>query len=465
MFDSCPSLISVPLFDTTNVTDTNNMFCGCSSLTSIPLFDTAKVTNMNYMFGACRSLTSVPLFDTHNMTDMSRMFYGCYILASVPLFDTTNVTYMSEMFKDCYSLTSVPLFDTAKVTNMSSMFYNCYSLKNIEMGIKIANIITSDSKSLSGKSLICIIKNANNTAAISQSIYMNAPAAKYVYEYSLAPTESWMDVNDGTQFAQTWLAAQAAKTNKPKSTKAITLSFASGSSDYKIPDRLEYKSLTITADDVLGRDINTTIYAKYIVDIYDGVTNELINRNAEITEYVKSSDFPQNTSETDTVERTIIYSNHGLTASCTITQGVWINSGYNVDLNSQWVESTKTLSGYDVFMSNSNKGVNDSYASMKVEFTGIPDFKLYINSYAESIYDYTIAWNIDTPVPTSLPSDTTTGAKANTSNKQLDPTSISNFTKVSYPNDGRTHYVWITYIKDSEEYDNDDRGYIAIPKI
>ena len=227
------SLYALPLLNTTNVTNMAYMFYACRTLSSVPLFDTYNVTSMSSMFNSCYSLTSVPLFNTANVTNMSSMFNGCCSFTSVPLFNTANVTSMSSMFCACYLLTSVPLFDTANVTSMSSMFQDCSSLKNIEIGIKFANIVNSSySKALSGKSLIDMIKNANNTAAISQTYYMTAPAAKYIYEYSLAPSESWMDTNDGTQSAQTWLAVQAAKTNKPKSTFAITLSFASGSSDY-----------------------------------------------------------------------------------------------------------------------------------------------------------------------------------------------------------------------------------------
>lgn len=83
------------------------------------------------------------------------------------------------------------------------------------------------------------------------------------------------------------------------------------------------------------------------------------------------------------------------------------SASLDVDLNNQWVESTKTLDGYKVYMSNSNKGVNNGYASMKFKFKGMPDFKLWINSYAESNYDYTIAWNMDKDYPTGNPSTST----------------------------------------------------------
>ena len=57
LFYNCTSLTTVPLFDTSKVTDMNSMFYGCTSLTTVPLFDTSKVTNMSSMFDRCTSLT------------------------------------------------------------------------------------------------------------------------------------------------------------------------------------------------------------------------------------------------------------------------------------------------------------------------------------------------------------------------------------------------------------------------
>ena len=152
------------------------------------------------------------------------------------------------------------------------------------------------------------------------------------------------------------------------------------------------------------------------------------------------------------------------TYNSTTSQYEWdeITSSLDVDLNNQWVASTKTLEGYKVYMSNSNKGVNNGYASMKFKFEGIPDFKIWINSYAESNYDYTVAWNMDVDYPTSNPGYNSTGVKANTRGKQYNPTNITAFTEVDYSNDGGEHFVVVTYRKDSSANENDDRGYVAI---
>jgi surface protein len=130
MFQNCTLLTSVPLFDTSSVTNMSNMFNGCSSLKSVPMFDTSSAINMTLMLNGCSSLTSVPLFDTSSVTTMGTMFQGCSSLRSVPLFDTSSVTSMASMFTSCFSLKSVPMFDTSSVTNMTTMFFNCISLNS-----------------------------------------------------------------------------------------------------------------------------------------------------------------------------------------------------------------------------------------------------------------------------------------------------------------------------------------------
>lgn len=138
------------------------------------------------------------------------------------------------------------------------------------------------------------------------------------------------------------------------------------------------------------------------------------------------------------------------------------SASLDVDLNNQWIVSTKKLDGYNVYMSNSNHNVDNGYASMKFKFKGKPDFKIWINSYAESNYDYTVAYNLDVDYPTSNPQYNSTGVKAHTRGKQYDPTNITAFTEVDYSNDGGEHFVVVTYRKDYSANSNDDRGYVAI---
>lgn len=101
---------------------------------------------------------------------------------------------------------------------------------------------------------------------------------------------------------------------------------------------------------------------------------------------------------------------------------------------------------------------------MYVRISGYDTFKLYIRSYAESNYDYTIAFNADVDV-TSNPSSSTTGVKAHTSGNQKSGTAISNYTLVTYTDlDGGDHFICIVYRKDGSAHSGNDRGYLLIPK-
>ena len=128
-------------FDTSNVTDMNDMFRGMSNLTTLNLsnFDTSKVTNMESMFSHMSSLTSLDLsnFDTSKVTNMGRMFTAMHSPTSLNLsnFDTSKVTDMSFMFFNMSNLTSLNLsnFDTSRVTDMSYMFSGMSNLTTLDL--------------------------------------------------------------------------------------------------------------------------------------------------------------------------------------------------------------------------------------------------------------------------------------------------------------------------------------------
>jgi surface protein len=84
------------------------MFDYCPSLTTVPLFNTSKVTNMSCMFSSCTSLTSIPLFDTSKVTDMSRTFMQCRKVQSGAL----------ALYQQASTQANPP-------SNHSRTFYNC----------------------------------------------------------------------------------------------------------------------------------------------------------------------------------------------------------------------------------------------------------------------------------------------------------------------------------------------------
>jgi hypothetical protein len=77
-------------------------------------------------------------------------------------------------------------------------------------------------------------------------------------------------------------------------------------------------------------------------------------------------------------------------------------ANYEVILNDQWRSSSKTnpdTSKYDgVYESFSNYNQGSKAAVMYIKIKGYSTFTIYIRSYAESSYDYTVALNIDEDV-------------------------------------------------------------------
>ena len=114
-------------FNTSNVTDMNEMFQGCSKLTALDVssFNTSNVNSMAAMFKSCSGLTGLDVssFRTSNVTDMHDMFRGCNKLTSlnVSSFNTSNVKRMDAMFYGCSGLTSLDVsnFNTSNVVRMT----------------------------------------------------------------------------------------------------------------------------------------------------------------------------------------------------------------------------------------------------------------------------------------------------------------------------------------------------------
>lgn len=142
---------------------------------------------------------------------------------------------------------------------------------------------------------------------------------------------------------------------------------------------------------------------------------------------------------------------------------------YYIDLNNEWVldksiynPNTSLYSG--VYKSFSNYHVANSTAEMTITLNGYTTFELYIRSWAESTYDYTMASTLDGAAPTSSSSSTCYAHTKNSNNTSGN--NLSDYKKVTYNNittGGRDHTIHIVYMKDQATNSNDDRGYLLIP--
>jgi len=118
-FRGCTNLtaFNVGTADTSNVTNTPEMFLSCSSLTSLDLsnFNTSSVTSMQAMFNSCSSLTALDLssFDTSNVTTMQGMFRGCPGLTTLDIkhFDVSNVTNATSFLQNANNALTTTQYD------------------------------------------------------------------------------------------------------------------------------------------------------------------------------------------------------------------------------------------------------------------------------------------------------------------------------------------------------------------
>ena len=148
MFNNCKNLISVPLFNTSNVTSMEKMFYNCSKLTTIPQLDTSSVTTMSNMFYQCSSLTTIPQLDTSNVTNMNHMFYFCTSLTTIPQLNTSKVKDFGVMFQSCFKLTTIDIthMNITSTSYSVSFAYDCHSLtKLIIRNMTIIPALYSDS--------------------------------------------------------------------------------------------------------------------------------------------------------------------------------------------------------------------------------------------------------------------------------------------------------------------------------
>lgn len=149
-----------------------------------------------------------------------------------------------------------------------------------------------------------------------------------------------------------------------------------------------------------------------------------------------------------------------------------INQYLEVNLNSQWQTSTShgniaDTGNYDFYQSSSNKGVNNSKATMFITINGYTSFTFKVRNYSESSWDYVVVNNLDDrSIPTWQPtvgSGTASSGKVYYSNKGK--SSNATWYDVTFSNlDGGEHYITVTYGKDGSGSQYDDRGYVAIPK-
>ncbi|MGM0330907.1 WxL domain-containing protein [Enterococcus sp. AZ084] len=147
LFWSLPNLERIDnaeRFDTSNVTNMNNMFGGSPSLKTLDLsnWDTSNVTDMGFMFNDVRNLETLNVsnWNTSNVTSMRTMFQNAESLTGIDVssWNTSSVTDMGWMFNRARNLETLNVsnWNTTNVSEATSMFFNTTNLSELHLGTR-----------------------------------------------------------------------------------------------------------------------------------------------------------------------------------------------------------------------------------------------------------------------------------------------------------------------------------------
>ncbi len=107
-------LLEIQQWGTMGWTTMASSFHGCSNMTitATDLPDLSGATDMSSTFNGCK-FSTMPLFDTSNITNMSSCWRNMDPLVNFPLLDTSNVTNFNNAWQELNNITSFPLIDTS----------------------------------------------------------------------------------------------------------------------------------------------------------------------------------------------------------------------------------------------------------------------------------------------------------------------------------------------------------------
>ena len=359
-------------------------------------------------FQSCSSLTSASFPNAASIGDYA--FYSCSNLTEVSIPKATSIG--DNAFYSCSNLTEV---STPNVTNISQFAFNsCSSLTTIYIGTNTSTVCT-------------LASHAFDNCTNLTNIYV---------PYSLV---------DSYKSAANWSR------------------YAGKIQPYEQP--VECIALSITADDTTGNATSTTVY--YTAECTYTIRGVLQAGTRIFTGKGTSSSFAQNTSTTDTVQRTVSFTYFGKTATTTITQGVWVNQSITVTTEGisdyGWViaDSQYNVDGYDVYNSRISS-VTAALAVMKLECTGYSTLTVYIRSDAAEAYaEYMIASIANASNYPTSSSDSNT--KVHTRNSSNSGTALNNYVAVNYTGlSGSNDIIYIVHVKG--KVPNGSGGFVLIPK-
>ena len=345
-----------------------------------------------------------------------------------------NINSAEDMFNDCENLTELDLsnLDTSNIKNMSNMCRGC--IRAIEIDLR--NCDTSNVQNMSYAFDSCIVLAKLN---ISNFTFDNVNLSTNMFRD--VPANCQIIVKGDTE--KQWVLARRSDFTNIKTLDELHIkTIEINCKDINIYDNNKNEQVDITYN---GGDKNLYFPEEegYTLSITGNATideNGLItlNDNAQIGDkIIITAISTYDSSITTTKELEVVYK----------------EPYYEVVLNNgQWVDSGERIDGNIVYKSDEGSfNVNNGKSIAIIKTECVKYLKLYIRSYAESTYDYTEAFEVDTEAIREKSLYTTKGKQ-----------SATNYIECIYELDGGSHTIQVMYSKDSGGDRNDDRGYFYI---
>lgn len=337
----------------------------------------------------------------------------------------------SNCFYDCDGIYNVYLPSIRSLHSYA--FYNCSYLQRVELGENLQsmeNYIFGYCNNLKR----VIIRNPNRVPDIGSDLFQNS------------------SITNGTGFV--FVPNELIESYR---SHAIWAKYANAI------DGITFTHMSMTVPDkinVYNGNLNGGICKVFYNDVLtcladpdqEGYTLEVVSGNATVN---SSGQITLNSGvaagATVTLKATSTYNpSFSITKSIPVVN---IVQTLSINLNSgQWVDSGTTKNGHIVYKSDAGSyNLDNGTSTAIITVVGYEKVYLYIRSYAESNYDYTEAFALDTAASRNQGLYTTKGKQ-----------SSSTYIECIYTLDGGTHTIQVMYSKDGSQHNNDDRGYFYV---
>lgn len=488
-FSSNTAITNIKINNTSDILKNTYVFYGCSNLTTVELPDT--LTHIGgYCFNGCSKLELNKLPSNLKVLGYYA-FQGC---------NKINITELPESLEELEgAFYGCPLVQINKLpSNLKKL--GSYALSNISANIsEMPDTITTigqyacrDNKGITINKLpealidlgqyafnntdITITKIPRGVKILNGYTFVNCkniteltiegPITRFYYsEFNgctnlkklVMPRITAVPTFGSSMFSSCGITTSSGEIKVPHHLLSAMQSASSWSSYKNIMSGLDLESIHIENEslNIFNNSVNINILfngdlSKKALGEYAGYTLE-VNGNATIDGDVLT--FTEDAKVGDIITVTVTSTYNPEITDTKNLEVIYQPAYYEIGLNDgQWIDSGTTIDDNIVYKSDAGSyNVSNGKSIATITVSGLTLLKLYIRSYAESTYDYTEAFEVDTPAERGK-------GKFSTRGKQ----SSSTYTECIYELDGGTHFIDIMYSKDSGGDSSDDRGYFYI---